>query len=41
MENLLFQINDICEGVIIKRPSSHCKTPYVADVILENSCTIL
>lgn len=41
MENLLFQINDICEGVIIKRPSAHCKTPYVADVILENSSTIL
>jgi DNA-binding sugar fermentation-stimulating protein len=41
MENLLFQINDICEGVIIKRPSAHCKTPYVADVILENSSPIL
>ena len=41
MENLLFQINDICEGIIIKRPSAHCKTPYVADVILENSSPIL
>ena len=41
MENLLFQINDICEGVITKRPSAHCKTPYVADVSLENSSSIL
>ena len=41
MENLLFQINDICEGVITKRPSAHCKTAYVADVSLENSSSIL
>lgn len=41
MENLLFQINDICEGVITKRPSAHCKTPYVADISLENSSSIL
>ena len=41
MENLLFQINDICQGVISKRPSVHCKTPYVADVTLENSSSIL
>lgn len=41
MENLLFQINDICQGVITKRPSAHCKTPYVADVSLENSSSIL
>jgi DNA-binding sugar fermentation-stimulating protein len=41
MENILFKINNICEGVIIKRPSAHCKTPYVADVSLENSSSIL
>lgn len=41
MENLLFQINDICQGIISKRPSVHCKTPYVADVSLENSSSIL
>lgn len=41
MENLLFQINDICQGVISKRPSVHCKTPYVADITLENSSSIL
>jgi len=24
------------KGTIIKRPSQHCKSPYVADVLLEN-----
>ena len=23
-------------GTIVKRPSKHCKSPYVADVVLEN-----
>ena len=35
MENLLFQLN-LCEGVVIKRPSQYCKTPYVADVQIED-----
>lgn len=31
--NLLFKINDLIEGEIIKRPSKYIKTPYVADVV--------
>jgi DNA-binding sugar fermentation-stimulating protein len=29
---LIFKLNDLIEGEIIKRPSKHIKTPYVADV---------
>ena len=29
----LFKL-ELVEGIIVKRPSAHCKTPYVADVIL-------
>lgn len=36
MENLLFKMN-LCEGTIIKRPSQFCKTPYVADVLINNN----
>ena len=36
MENLLFKLN-LCEGVVVKRPSKSCKTPYVADVKIENN----
>tara|TARA_B100000035_G_scaffold315334_1_gene335311 strand:+ start:472 stop:1317 length:846 start_codon:yes stop_codon:yes gene_type:complete len=32
----LFQIDSPIQGTVIKRPSKVCKTPYVADVILEN-----
>lgn len=42
MKNLLlYKINDICEGKIIQRPSVQCKTPYVADIELENTNMIL
>lgn len=34
---LLFNIGELYDGLVIKRPSLHCKTPYVADVkIYEN-----
>ena len=34
-ENKLFNIGTLYEGTVIKRPSIHCKTPYVADVLLD------
>lgn len=33
---LLFKIDNLIEGEIIKRPSKYIKTPYVADVLLIN-----
>lgn len=33
---ILFTISQLHKGVIIKRPSAHIKTPYVADVTIEN-----
>ena len=33
---IVYQIENIIQGTIIKRPSAFCKTPYVADVLLEN-----
>jgi len=33
----LLELNNIVKGSITKRPSKNCKTPYVADVILENT----
>lgn len=32
---------ELVKGTVIKRPSATCKTPYVADVLLENGVTIL
>jgi DNA-binding sugar fermentation-stimulating protein len=37
MNNLLFKFDDIYTGTILKRPSKICKTPYVADVLLEDT----
>ena len=35
MENkTVYQLNGMIKGKIISRPSKHCKTPYVADVLL-------
>ena len=37
MENIwLFNVGTFTEGIVEKRPSLHCKTPYVADVIVQN-----
>ena len=30
---MLYELNDLIEGSVIKRPSKHIKTPYVADVL--------
>lgn len=34
--SLLFKIDNLIEGVVIKRPSKIIKTPYVADIQIEN-----
>lgn len=33
---MLYQIEDVQKTLIVKRPSASCKTPYVADVIINN-----
>ena len=39
---LLFNIGELYDGLVIKRPSLHCKTPYVADILLtENNLLTL
>ena len=38
MENIwLFNVGSLTEGIVEKRPSQHCKTPYVADVRIGNN----
>ena len=32
----VYQIGPLTKGKIIKRPSAHCRSPYVADVLLDN-----
>ena len=39
--NILINISEITIGEIIKRPSSLCKTPYVADISLDSGVKIL
>lgn len=41
MSILLLQLGDVFRGEVVKRPSKHCKTPYVADVQIENGDEIL
>ena len=36
-EFVLYQIPDAVQGTIVKRPSQHCKTPYMADAIIHSS----
>ena len=33
---MLYQVEDPIVGVVVKRPSLYCKTPYVADIQIEN-----
>ena len=33
---MLYQLENLVEATVLKRPSKHIKTPYVADVILNN-----
>ena len=37
----IYEIKDLVEGVVVKRPSKHCKTPYVADVRLEDGREVM
>ena len=42
MENtLLIKFDNVFQGNIVKRPSKSCKTPYVADVLLQDNSEIL
>lgn len=38
---LLYKFDALYEGVVAKRPSKSCKTPYVADVVIESNENIL
>lgn len=37
LELVLYQIPEPVQGIIIKRPSQHCKTPYMADAVIRSS----
>jgi len=37
----LYKIPNLVVGTIVKRPSQHCKTPYVADVRLEDGTMVM
>lgn len=34
MSTILYQIPEPVQGIIVNRPSQHCKTPYMADAII-------
>ena len=36
MSKILINIPELYEGIITKRPSKYCKTPYVGDLLLIN-----
>lgn len=38
MNQLLFHLNNLLEGQVIKRPSKYIKTPYVADILCSDTC---
>ena len=38
---LLFNSGNLIKGTVIKRPSQSCKTPYVADVNIDDTSTVL
>ncbi len=41
MENIiLHELENVVEGEVAKRPSKICKTPYVADVIINSEETL-
>ena len=35
-QTLLLKLDNLIEGVVIKRPSKHIKTPYVADICIDD-----
>jgi DNA-binding sugar fermentation-stimulating protein len=41
MSNILLRLNGLSEGTIVKRPSSKCKSPYVADILNEDGLEII
>ena len=40
-EQHIYDLGTLEEGVVEKRPSRHCKTPYVADVIMEDNTEVI
>jgi DNA-binding sugar fermentation-stimulating protein len=38
---IVFELSDVILGEVVKRPSSKCQSPYVADVILDDDTTII
>ena len=34
--HILCELKDLTHGCVMKRPSATCKTPYVADISLQN-----
>ena len=39
--SLILKLNDLIEGEVIKRPSKHIKTPYVADIKICSTSTMI
>tara|TARA_B100000035_G_scaffold66809_3_gene54578 strand:+ start:5525 stop:6358 length:834 start_codon:yes stop_codon:yes gene_type:complete len=35
--NIMYELPELVQGIIVKRPSANCKTPYVADVFVEEN----
>ena len=35
----LFSLNGVTRGLITSRPSKTCKTPYVADIVIDGDDT--
>ena len=40
MSNLLFKLENLIEGTVVKRPSKYIKSPYVADVVVEDQSVL-
>ena len=38
---LIYKLPILVKGHVVKRPSAQCKTPYVADVLLEDGTTVM
>jgi DNA-binding sugar fermentation-stimulating protein len=38
---MIYQLNNLVQGTVVKRPSAMIKTPYVADVLLSNQDKII
>ena len=40
MSNLLLKLDNLIEGTVVKRPSKYIKSPYVADVVVEDQSVL-